>query len=172
MGGVCKKSRQNYTIYSGEVMEQNLKKFDPAVDKRLLIALSGITWLAVGIILCAAAIHWLSPIALKPSLLLVLTGIVLALLIHHFGFLRLVDTNIERIMAMKDKVCIFAFQAWKSYAIIAIMVAMGMALRQSQLPRPYLSVIYIGFGGAMMLSSIRYIRIFLKQLIRKVESRK
>lgn len=143
-------------------MEQKIKKFDPAVDKRILIALSGTTWMVVGIILFRLAVTWLSQIAVKPSLLLGFTGITLSLLIHHFGFLRLVDQNIDRIMAMKQKVCVFAFQAWKSYAIIAVMVSIGIALRHSPLPRPYLSVIYIGFGGAMILSSIRYMRVFLK----------
>ncbi|MEF9437835.1 MAG: hypothetical protein L0922_03485 [Candidatus Mariimomonas ferrooxydans] len=63
---------------------------------------------------------------------------------------------------MEKKVCIFAFQAWKSYLIIAIMIAMGIILRHSQIPTYYISVIYIGFGGAMILSSIRYYRIFFK----------
>jgi hypothetical protein len=145
-------------------MEKKAKKFDPAVDKRILIALSGAAWIIVGVILLKLALGWLSPVDVKTSFLLGLTGVTLALLIHHFGFLKLVDRNIERIMQMKDKVCIFAFQAWKSYLIIAVMVAMGMTLRQSSLPKPYLAVIYIGFGGAMVLSSIRYIRTFFSLL--------
>jgi hypothetical protein len=66
---------------------------------------------------------------------------------------------------MKNKVCIFAFQAWKSYLIIVIMVGMGIALRHSPLPKPYLSVIYIGFGGAMILSGLRYFRVFIKLIL-------
>jgi hypothetical protein len=147
-------------------MDDKIKKFDPAVDRRILIALSGITWIIVGIILSLVAIQWLSPLKLNTSLLMGLTGATLALLIHHFGFLRLVDTNIERILSMKEKVCIFAFQAWKSYLIILIMVGIGMALRRSFLPKPYLSVVYIGFGGAMILSSIRYIRTFLRLVLK------
>ena len=145
-------------------MHPALKKFDPAVDKRFLIVISGITWITVGIILSKLAANWLSPVAFKPALVLALTGIVLSLLIHHFGFLKLVDRNIERILPMKNKVCIFAFQPWKSYLIIVIMVGMGIALRHSPLPKPYLSVIYIGFGGAMILSSIQYFRVFFKLL--------
>jgi len=145
-------------------MHPKIKKFDPAVDKRFLIALSGVTWITVGIILCKLAVNWLSPVSLKPALVLGLTGIVLSLLIHHFGFLKLVDRNIERILPLKDKVCVFAFQPWKSYLIIAIMVGLGIGLRHSPLPKPYLAVIYIGFGGAMILSSIRYFRVFFKLL--------
>jgi len=146
-------------------MHPKIKKFDPAVDKRFLIVLSGIIWSVVGIILCNLAINWLSQASLKGRVWLGLAGLILSLLIHHFGFLRLVDRNIDRILPMKDKVCIFAFQPWKSYLIIAIMVGIGIALRHSALPKPYLSAIYIGFGGAMVLSSIRYFRIFIKLIL-------
>lgn len=152
------------------LMDKKEQKFHPAVDKRVLIALSGATWIIVGSLLVKLALGWLSPVDLKSAFVLGLTGITLALLVHHFGFLRLVDRNIERIMDMKDKVCIFAFQAWKSYAIIAVMVGMGITLRQSSLPKPYLAVIYIGFGGAMVLSSIRYIRTFSRLVLRRKTS--
>jgi hypothetical protein len=158
--------QEKYEKDTIKTMDEKMNKFDPAVDRRILIALSGITWIIVGIILSLVAIRWLWPLKLHSSLLLGLTGATFSLLIHHFGFLKLVDTNIERIMSMKEKVCIFAFQAWKSYLIILIMIGMGMALRKSPLPKPYLSVIYIGFGGAMILSSIRYIRTFLKLVLK------
>ncbi len=138
-----------------------IRKFDPAVDKRLLIALSGITWSIVGIMLCNVAVDWLLQTTARNGIWFGLAGIILSLMIHHFGFLRLVDRNIDRIQSQKDKVCIFAFQAWKSYLIIVVMVGMGIALRHSSLPKPYLSVVYIGFGGAMILSSLRYFRFFL-----------
>ncbi len=147
------------------LMEQGTKRFHPAVDKRILIALSGATWIIVGVILVKLALGWLSPVNLKSAFVLGLTGATFALFIYHFGFLRLVDRNIERIMEMKDKVCIFAFQAWKSYVIIAVMVGMGITLRQTPLPKPYLAVVYIGFGGAMVLSSIRYIRTFFRSVL-------
>ena len=41
-------------------MHPNFKKFDPAVDKTFLIALSGILWSVVGIALCNLAVGWLS----------------------------------------------------------------------------------------------------------------
>ncbi len=146
-------------------MSQKTKKFAPAVDKRLLIALSGITWSAVGIFLCKRAILWLSQTAGPGAIMLGAAGITLSLLIHHLGFLKIVNRNIERILLMERKVCIFAFQAWKSYLIIVIMIAMGIILRRSQIPTYYISVIYIGFGGAMILSSIRYYRIFFKLIL-------
>ena len=137
-------------------------KYDPAVDKKFLVAFSGITWTVVGIVLCSLAVTWLSQTSTKSILLLGLAGIILSLLIHHFGFLKLVDKNIARILAKEGKVCIFGFQPWKSYMIILVMIVMGMTLRNSTVPKPYLAIIYIGFGGAMLLSSLRYHRVFIK----------
>jgi uncharacterized membrane protein len=137
-------------------------KYDPAVDKKFLVALSGIIWTVVGLALCTLAVKWLSQTPAKSVLVLGLAGIILSLLIHHFGFLKIVDKNIARIMAKEGKVCIFGFQPWKSYLLIMVMIVMGMTLRNSTVPKPYLAIIYIGFGGAMLLSSLRYHRIFIK----------
>ena len=147
-------------------MNSKFKKFDPAVDKKFLIVLSGIMWSTVGIALCNMASGWLSESTDQSTFLLAGAGIFLAMLIHHFGFLRIVDKNIERILSKSGKVCIFGFQPWKSYLLILIMVGMGILLRHSALPKPYLAVIYIGIGGAMLLSSLRYHRNFLKLLRR------
>ncbi len=141
-------------------MNRDIRKYDPAVDKRFLIVLSGVVWSLAGAALNALAVNWLSHTTAQKAAWLGSAGVILALLIHHFGFLRLVDKNIARIMAKKGKVCIFGFQPWKSYLIIIIMVALGITLRHSSLPKPWLAIIYIGFGGAMLLSSLRYHRIF------------
>ncbi len=145
-------------------MNPKIKKFDPAVDKRILLALSGVIWTAVGILLCTRAVIWLSEATNQKALWLATAGILLALAIHHFGFVKLANKNIKRIMAKDGKVCIFGFQPWKSYFIILIMISLGIILRQSPIPKHYLSIIYMGFGGAMFLSSIRYHRIFFKLL--------
>ncbi|UCD35474.1 MAG: hypothetical protein JSU90_01185 [Nitrospiraceae bacterium] len=139
-------------------MHETLRKFDPAVDKRILIALSGFIWFSVGILLCRLAIGWLSRSVPDTGPWLGISGAVLAFLIHHYGFLKLVNRNIDRIRTKKGKVCIFGFQPWKSYVIIIIMIALGRTLRYSALPKSYLAVIYIGFGGAMFLSSFYYFR--------------
>jgi hypothetical protein len=130
--------------------------YKPEVDRKVLIALSGVVWSVVGFILCKKAVDWLSFAPLSRIIPFGSTGLVLALLIHFLGFRKLVNRNIERILSKGEKLCIFAFQAWKSYVIVAVMVGMGIALRASPLPREYLAVIYIGFGGAMLLSSLRY----------------
>jgi len=140
-----------------------IKRFEPAVDRRVLILLSGLTWSIVGLALCRMAVLWLLPVSGSPAALPGLSGIILCLAIHRFGFSRLVAKNIERIRSKQNKkICIFAFQAWKSYLIAAIMIGLGILLRSSPLPKKYLAVIYTGFGGAMILSSVKYYIIFFK----------
>lgn len=134
----------------------------PAVDKRVLILLSGVTWIIVGVLLCRLALIWLTEAGNKHTLSFGLVGLTLACLIYYFGFSRLVDRNTGRILAMNGKVCVFAFQAWKSYLIVVVMIGMGITLRASPLPRTYLSIIYNGFGGAMILSSLKYYSIWRK----------
>jgi len=133
------------------------EKYKPAVPKRLLLLIAGVMWCGVGIMLSTMAYHWLSAFE-GNSWLFALPGFIAALVIHHFGFLRIVDKNLGRISNLPSQPCAFSFISWKSYFIIFIMVAMGIALRHSPVPKQYLSVIYIGIGLALFLSSIRYFR--------------
>jgi len=65
---------------------------------------------------------------------------------------------------MEGKKCAFSFMTWKSYMIVAVMVTMGTLLRHSAIPKTYLSILYIGIGLSLILSSIRYLRVLLSQL--------
>jgi len=130
----------------------------PAVSKYWLIALAGLMWSAVGIMLCRLAYGWLSAIPWRRALPLGLLGIVSALIVYRFGFSKIARKNIDRLCLLTDKSCIFAFQAWKSYLIIIFMVMLGMLLRYSPLPKPLLAVIYTTIGGALFCSSFPYYR--------------
>jgi hypothetical protein len=145
-------------------MNQLINKIKPAVDKPILIFLSFFMWLAVGTILLFFASSWLRASQSGNIYIFILIGICLALMIHHFGFLKIVDKNLGRILPLEGKKCLFSFMPWKSYAIILVMVTMGTLLRHSQIPKTYLSIIYIGIGLSLVLSSIRYLRFFVNQL--------
>jgi hypothetical protein len=91
-------------------------------------------------------------------------GFVCSLGIHHFGFLRIVDRNLDRILPMEGRRCIFSFMPWKSYLLILIMIAFGVLLRHSPIPKIYLSVLYVAIGTALILSSLRYLRYLILTL--------
>ncbi len=109
-----------------------VNRLNPAVERRWLLLVAGCLWTAVGLIA--------------------------ALVIYRFGFLRLALRNIARIGGVKAHVCVFAFQAWKSYLIVAFMMGLGIFLRGSPIPKPDLAALYIGIGGGLLLSSIHYYR--------------
>jgi hypothetical protein len=53
---------------------------------------------------------------------------------------------------------------WKNYILVAVMITAGVFLRHSAIPPQYLAVIYIAIGLALLLSSIRYMRILATEL--------
>jgi len=137
----------------------NLK---PAVPRNWLIATAGLMWTAVGAFLCSLACHWLSALDSGRTILFGALGLFFAFVVYYFGFSKIAKKNIDRLFQFPEKICFFAFQAWKSYLIIAIMVAMGAFLRHSSIPKQYLAVIYSAIGGALILSSFHYYAHLLK----------
>jgi hypothetical protein len=142
----------------------NRDTFKPAVTKSVLLILAGLLWICVGTMLLAFAYSWLSEAPKFIFFLFLGFGMMMGLWVHHFGFLKIVDKNIERILPMKEKKCLFSFMTWKSYLIIMIMVSFGTLLRHSAIPHQYLAILYTGIGLALILSSLRYIRVFISQI--------
>lgn len=134
------------------------KNVHPGVGKHVLMTLAGLLWLVVGIMLARYAIGWYLEYNGSGLVWYILVGVMAGLLIHHLGFLRIVNKNLIRIHHIEQKYCLFGFMPWKSYILIAVMMTMGISLRNSSLPRIYLSVLYMGIGLALGLSSIRYFR--------------
>ena len=139
-----------------------IEHYKPGVDKNILLLLSFFVWVAVGTMLLTYVYTWLEMPWVHHPLIFVGIGFCVALIIHHFGFLRLVDKNLGRIIPMEGKRCVFSFMTWKSYLIVVVMVTLGTVLRHSTIPKTYLSIVYTGIGLSLILSSIRYLRFFLK----------
>jgi len=130
----------------------------PGVSKTALLLIAGIMWTGAGIMMNLLSHSWLRNEAIQNIILVYFIGFVCALIIHHFGFLRLVNRNLGRILQMEGRRCIFSFIPWKSYILIIIMIFMGFFLRHSAMPKLYLAILYIGIGTALILSSVRYFR--------------
>ena len=140
------------------------EKYKPAARKSVRLFLAGVLWIGVGSMLTCLAIAWLLHAPAGHRYLFAGSGVVLALLIHHFGFLKIVDKNLARILPGDDRQCVFSFMSWKSYVIILVMITLGTILRHSSIPKAYLSILYTGIGLALILSSVRYLRLFLKEV--------
>ena len=144
-----------------------IRKFNPAVDKSILVLMAGLMWCGVGIMLVRYAVTWLSICSAREKIIFYSAGFLAAMPIHHFGFIKIATKNINRILALREKTSPFAFMTWKSYLIVLVMVSMGIALRHSALPKMYLSILYNGIGLALFLSGIRYFRFFFKLIFYK-----
>lgn len=138
------------------------RRFGPETHKKQLILLAGLLWLAVGAGLTRLAETWLSAYGGGDRPLHYGAGFLAALLIHHLGFLKIADRNLERLLPLEEKRSVFSFIPARSYLLIAGMMALGYALRHSPVPKHYLSVVYIAVGLALVLSSVRYFRYYLK----------
>ena len=131
------------------------------------MALAGLMWSVVGVVLCHLAHVWLKAVPWSRALPLGLLGVASALVAYRYGFLKIALKNIDRLCLLTEKPCIFAFQAWRSYLIIVFMIALGIALRSSPIPRHILAVIYTTIGGALFLSSLHFYRRIWMVKIRK-----
>jgi hypothetical protein len=143
-----------------------MAKIKPAVNKRVLLFLAGFMWLGVGTLMLFLSYSWLNAFQDRSSFIFAGIGVIAALVVHHFGFLKIVDKNLGRILPIEGTRCAFSFITWKSYIMIAAMVSLGALLRHSPIPRPYLAILYIGIGLALFLSSMRYLRVLLIQVIK------
>ncbi len=114
--------------------------------------------------LCRIAFVSLLKLQFNQAIVYGLSGVILAFAAYRLIFIRTVQKNIDRITEMSEKSCIFAFQSWKSYTIIIVMVTIGLILRHSSIPENYLAVIRIAMGGALFLSSIHYYAAFVRIL--------
>jgi hypothetical protein len=132
-------------------------RMKPAVGKSMLPLLAAIVWIAAGSMMLALAYAWLQEEVLRPWLYAAL-GIVAGLAVHRYGFHKIANRNLDRIIPMKGRPCLFSFMSWKSYLLVMFMVGLGAALRLSPVPKNYLSVVYIAIGLALILSSARYLR--------------
>jgi hypothetical protein len=136
-------------------------RWKPGVHKNVLMLLAGLLWIGTGFMLDAWSYSWLKTEKVDALLAAAGVGFLLALLIHHFGFLRIVDKNLGRILPMEGRRCVFSFMPWKSYMLIFCMIFIGIVLRHLPIPKLVLSVLYIGIGTALILSSVRYLRVLL-----------
>jgi hypothetical protein len=150
-----------------KVVHGFLKRWDPVVPKAWLLVAAGLMWMAVGVMLGCFAYLWLAHSSLQVELLLGGLGIAAGWVIYRYGFSKLAHKNSRRIRALEEKVCVFAFQEWKGYAIIVVMMTGGILLRHSAIPKPYLAVLYAGIGGGLFLSSFHYFQHFYQTVLVK-----
>ena len=136
---------------------------EPAVSRKTLVTTAAIVWAAVGLFLIVRAGMYASELFRDHSsmlMIVIITGLLLGLAKGYFVFARLAQRNVDRINQLsphKEKICVFAFQAWQSYMIVLVMIGLGIALRISPLPRIYLIGLYLLIGVGLLFGSRAYL---------------
>jgi hypothetical protein len=123
--------------------------------------IAGLVWLAVGVALMLVGCSWFYVSAWPLNLVLAAGSLPLGFIIYANGFSRIVRKNLNRIGTQPEKVCAFAFQGWRSYFLILLMMAMGYTVRHLPIPKYIDAVIYFAMGSALAFGSSLYFREFV-----------
>jgi len=91
---------------------------------------------------------------------LVLTAGLGAFAGYRFGFRQIVRKNVDRIRSMEATVKAWEFTSLRGYAIIIGMITMGVLLRNSEIPKEYLSLPYAAMGGMLLVGSAAMMKEF------------
>ncbi|MFC2055696.1 hypothetical protein ACFLV7_15580 [Chloroflexota bacterium] len=120
-------------------------------------------WSAEGVRLCYLAFGWLKPILIDRWILLSLGGVRLAVIIYVVDFSKLADKSIRLINNLAgDKICHLAFQEWRSYPLVIVMISLGIFLRMySPIPKPLLGVMYIRIRQLVPCESPLFLKTYL-----------
>ena len=151
-------------IPSGNTRDQEAMwmKLHPAVPRHWLFAIAGMIWTAAGLLLCIRAIAWIAQFAFITGVTLETVSLLLAIVGYVYVFSKIVRKNIARIHTLPDRVCAFAFTAWRGYIMIGLMVTVGLTLRNSSIPKFYLSIPYTAMGGMLLIGSRKFFGQFLE----------
>lgn len=142
-----------------------IQRFNPAVPRYFLYAISGVLWTFAGALLCFRGASWLGTFSL-PVIASVEAGAAAAAAAGYiFLFAGIVRKNIERIGVLPERACVFAFTAWRGYIMIAVMMTAGISLRNSSIPPYYLSFPYSAMGAMLLTGSVAFYRRFLAAVV-------
>ena len=137
-----------------------ISRLNPAVPRYYLFGLAGAFWTFAGLVLCARAILWLNVFPLSIEIALETTSIAVAIIGYLFLFVKVVQKNIDRIGQLPENACVFAFTDWQGYVMIVLMIAIGITLRNTSIPKYFLAVPYTAMGAILLIGSAKFFRRF------------
>jgi hypothetical protein len=144
-----------------------IAKLNPAVPRYYLFGLAGVFWTFAGLVLCGRAVLWLNAFPFGTELALEVTSIGIAIIGYLFLFAKVVQKNIDRIKQLPEQACVFGFTAWQGYIMIALMMTVGITLRNTSIPKYFLAVPYTAMGAILLIGSARFFRQFASSVVRR-----
>ncbi len=134
------------------------------VPKNSLMLIAGLVWCAAGAMVCLVGL----PLALRlaPSMLiLVPLAVAIFAAFYFLVFSPLVRKHTGRIRERpEDRLPFWSFFNPSSWAVMAVMMGGGMALRLSHVvPDWVIAFFYSGLGLALLLCGIRFLGVFARR---------
>ena len=132
-----------------------------SVPKNVLMLIAGVVWCLAGAMVSIVGL----PLELQLApheLLLIPLAVVIFVAFYVFVFSRLVRKQANRIRARAEpRLPFWTFFNASSWAVMAVMMGGGMALRLSHLvPDWAIAFFYSGLGVALFLSGVRFLGVF------------
>jgi MFS family permease len=134
------------------------------IPKNHLMLIAGLVWCAAGAMVCMIGLPL--ELGLAPSHLVLLPlAVAIFVAFYFFVFSRLVRKHAGRIRARsEERLPVWNFFNASSWAVMAVMMGGGMALRFSHLmPDWMIAFFYSGLGVALLLCGIRFLGIFARK---------
>ena len=134
------------------------------IPKNHLMLIAGLVWCAAGAMVCMIGLPLELGLAPSHLILLPLSGMIF-LAFYFLVFSRLVRKHTGRIRARtEDRLPFWNFFNASSWAVMAVMMGGGMALRLSHLmPDWMIAFFYSGLGVALFLCGVRFLGIFARK---------
>jgi hypothetical protein len=132
------------------------------IPRHWLFLIAGVVWTGVGILLWSRAILWSYALAAPWEMILLGSSVIISAAGYRFGFSSVVGKNVGRIRSLPVKASPLSFTGARGYIMIVLMIGIGIVLRNSALPKVYLSLPYASMGGVLLLGSLSFYRNFFE----------
>jgi hypothetical protein len=134
------------------------------IPKNQLMLIAGLVWCAAGAMVCMIGLPLEFGLAPSHLVLFPLAGVIF-LVFYVLVFSRLVRKHTGRIRARaEDRLPFWHFFNASSWAVMAVMMGGGMALRFSHLmPDWMIAFFYSGLGVALFLCGVRFLGAFARK---------
>ena len=140
------------------------------LPKNVLMLIAGLVWCVAGLMVCLVGIPL--EVRLAPGdLALIPLAAVVFLVFYVMVFSRLVRKHTRRIRARTEpRLPFYQFFNASSWAVMAVMMGGGMALRASHLvPDWAIAFFYTGLGIALFLCGLRFVAGFARKDVLALE---
>jgi hypothetical protein len=144
------------------------------------ISFSGVLWFVIGVFLLLVGVKFVVYASVKGAphsplfalfkskeqgaLVFVACGLLLGFVKGRFVLRKTVSRVVKRIRSLKMPIRFFDVYSWSYFALIALMMLLGMTMRWLAIPSDIRGVIDIAVGSALMNGAMLYFRAAIEKV--------